>query len=52
MNALRDFVSEEKREFPVKIGKHVASSLSGFIAGVLVATILWGMALYLARVLQ
>ena len=38
---IRDFVSEEQREYNFKIGAVVASSLSGFIAGFVVASILW-----------
>lgn len=36
-----EFGSEEGREYKFKIGKFRASSLSGFIAGVLCATIIW-----------
>ena len=38
---LKDFVSEEERYFEFKIGKMLASSLSGFIAGSVVASIVW-----------
>ena len=38
---LKDFVSEEERYFKFKIGKILASSLSGFIAGGIVASIIW-----------
>jgi hypothetical protein len=42
MNKLaREFVSQDERQFPVKVGHHLASSLSGFIAGVAVASIAW-----------
>ena len=37
----REFVSEDKRNFPFKMGRSIASSLSGFIAGVVLATIVW-----------
>jgi len=37
----RDFVSEEGREYKFKIGKLIASSLSGFVCGVLGASIVW-----------
>ena len=37
----REFISEENRKFRFKIGRLVASALSGFIAGVIVATIVW-----------
>ena len=39
-NFLRDFVSEEKRSYHFKIGKIIASSLTGFVAGAIVATII------------
>lgn len=38
---LKDFASDEERNFQFKIGKVLASSLSGFIAGVIVASIVW-----------
>lgn len=37
----QDFVSQEKRTFRLRIGRILASSLTGFIAGVIVASILW-----------
>jgi dolichol kinase len=37
----RDFISEEQRQFKFKIGKTLASSLSGFIAGVIFSSIFW-----------
>ncbi|MDD5710860.1 MAG: hypothetical protein PHV43_02045 [Candidatus Colwellbacteria bacterium] len=37
----RDFISEENREYKFKIGKLVASSLAGFVFGVLGASIVW-----------
>ena len=36
-----DFVSNEKRKYPFQLGSLVASSLSGFIAGVIAASIFW-----------
>lgn len=39
-NLSRDFISKEERDFKFKIGKIIASSLSGFIAGVF-ATLLF-----------
>ena len=36
---LKDFISEENREFKFKIGKILASALSGFIAGVIFTSI-------------
>lgn len=38
---LRDFISKEPREFKFKLGKVLASPLSGFIAGAISASILW-----------
>lgn len=38
---LKDFVSEEERYFKFKIGKMLASSLSGFVAGVVITSIFW-----------
>jgi len=35
----RDFISEEKRDFHWGIGKILASSLSGFIAGIIITLI-------------
>lgn len=41
-NKLRDeFVANDGRQYKFKIGKNNASSLSGFIAGVILATIIW-----------
>jgi hypothetical protein len=37
----RDFISEEQRQFKFKIGKTLASALSGFIAGVIFTSIFW-----------
>jgi dolichol kinase len=42
----RDFISEEQRQFKFKIGKTLASSLSGFIAGVIFTSIFWIIFLY------
>lgn len=41
MNILRDFISNEKRDFKVRIGSTIASSLTGFVAGIIVASIIW-----------
>jgi acid phosphatase family membrane protein YuiD len=40
-NITRDFVSQETREYKVKMGHLLASALSGFIAGVVVSSIIW-----------
>ena len=45
-NLTRDFISEEQRQFKFKIGKTLASALSGFIAGVIFASIFWVIFLY------
>lgn len=37
----RDFVSKEPRSYRLKIGRTVASSLTGFIVGVISASIVW-----------
>lgn len=37
----RDFISKEDRDFRFKIGQLLASSLSGFIAGLIVMGIIW-----------
>jgi hypothetical protein len=36
-----DFVSTERRKFKFEIGKVLASSLSGFIAGIIVSIIIF-----------
>ena len=38
---LRDFISDEKREYKYKLGQLVASGLSGFVAGIIAASIFW-----------
>ena len=52
MDPIRDFISHEHRDFSVKFGKRVASSLSGFVAGAVVATIIWGLGFYLSTALR
>jgi hypothetical protein len=37
----QDFVSEEPRKFHVKLGHYLASSLAGFVIGVVAASIIW-----------
>ena len=37
----KDFVSNESRKYKFKMGGQLASSLSGFIAGVIVSSIVW-----------
>ena len=50
MNAIRDFVSYEPREYKFRIGTVVASSLSGFIAGATMVALLWLISEILGRV--
>jgi len=41
MEEIKDsFISSEKRKFKVSLGKVIASSLSGFIAGIIVTLII------------
>lgn len=40
-NILRDFITVESRVYPFKIGKTVASSLTGFIVGAVAAHMIW-----------
>lgn len=42
---VRDFISDENRQYNFKFGQLIASSLSGFICGAVVATIIWLVAL-------
>lgn len=42
MKIIRDFISKDPRNFKFKIGKVLASSLSGFIAGAIFASFIWG----------
>ena len=44
-----DFVSCDHRKYKVQIGHTIASSLSGFIAGFIIATIGWGAIFYMFR---
>lgn len=37
----RDFVSTENRDYPIHLGKTVASSLTGFVMGVIATNIVW-----------
>jgi len=38
---MNDFISKEQRQFKFKFGQYIASSLSGFIAGVIAASLVW-----------
>ena len=44
---VKEFVSGEKKKFSFSIGKLLASGLSGFIAGFIVASIGWIVVIYL-----
>ena len=47
---MHDFISEEKKDFKFKIGIALASALTGFIAGAIVASFLWSIGLdYIAK---
>jgi len=48
-NFSRDFISEEQRHFKFKIGETLASSLSGFIAGVIFTSIFWIIIFFLLK---
>ncbi|MCX6761069.1 MAG: hypothetical protein NTZ84_03150 [Candidatus Nealsonbacteria bacterium] len=37
----RDFISEENRQYNFKFGQVIASSLSGFICGSVVVSMIW-----------
>lgn len=41
-----EFVSQDPRKYRFKLGTHVATSLSGFIAGAVVSSIIWGIIVY------
>lgn len=40
-NLFRDFVCYDKRDYKHKIGRTVASSLTGFIVGAIASHIIW-----------
>lgn len=40
-NITRDFITDDNRKYRFKIGHVIASSLSGFLCGFIVATIIW-----------
>ncbi|MEK7630703.1 MAG: hypothetical protein AAB417_01595 [Patescibacteria group bacterium] len=40
------FVSDDKQKYAFKLGQVVASALSGFVVGVITATVIWMLALY------
>jgi len=53
MNQLaKDFTSQEQRTFRFKIGRILASSLAGFIAGVIVTSIVWSVGIWYVQQLR
>lgn len=44
-----DFISKENKSYRFRLGKILASSLSGFVAGFLFASILWGLAVFVFK---
>jgi len=42
---LREFISEEKRNYKIQIGSTIASSLAGVVCGAVLASIIWYVAL-------
>jgi len=44
---MQEFVQVEGRNFKFKIGSLVASSLSGFLAGVAVTSVFWALNIYI-----
>jgi len=49
---INDFVSWEERVFRFRLGRVLASALSGFIAGTIFASIVWIIATYIFRMLS
>lgn len=48
-NLTKDFVSNESREYKFRIGRQLASALSGFIAGFIASSIVWYVCLYVIK---
>ena len=48
----RNFISRDPRTFRFKIGRLLASSLAGFIAGVIVTSIIWLVGIWYVGQLQ
>ncbi len=42
----RAFVSEDKQKYTFQLGQVIASALSGFVVGVITASIIWMLAFY------
>lgn len=41
MDISKDFISKEQRDYKFKIGSVLASSLTGFVVGAIVASTIW-----------
>jgi CDP-diglyceride synthetase len=41
MNIFSDFISKENKRYKFQLGKTLASALTGFICGAIVASIIW-----------
>ena len=52
MNFARDFVSKEERVFNMHLGTTIASALSGFVAGVFAASIIFATVLYFSGLIK
>jgi hypothetical protein len=52
MGKINDFISSEPRTFRFRLGRALASSLSGFVAGVLAASIVWVVAIIIFKLLS
>jgi hypothetical protein len=40
-NLKHEFISKENRQYKVRLGKDLATPLSGFVAGAVVASMVW-----------
>ena len=43
-NLIREFISEEKRSYKLRLGSIIASSLAGIVCGAILASIIWAVA--------
>ena len=41
LNFMREFVSNDKRSYKIKIGSTVASALAGVVCGAIIASVIW-----------
>ena len=48
----RDFVSEEPRKFHFRIGHELASSLTGFVVGAVVASLVWYVGIWYTKQIE